>query len=146
MTQRLWRERILEPSRVASAVKFCANTGEQQSHGSARERIDTALADAACCSGRQFNYVRNSLADFEKLAAARDAFLHAAVLGNSRRLNRSRNRAKFLAGIAPMDAAHVADFYCGNSVHWCLGHCHIGSAVASIAVLSLTRGSFTKFG
>ena len=29
--------------------------------------------------------------------------------------------AKFLAGIAPMDATHVADFYGRNPVTWCFG-------------------------
>src|SRR5215203_244936 len=101
------------------------------------------MADAVGCSGREFNYVRNSPADCTKCAAARDAFLHAALLGNSRRLNCSLNCAKVLASTAPMDAAHLADFYCCNPVNWCLGRDHGRLTLASAAVLSRTCSDFT---
>jgi len=145
MTERLWRKRILEPGRAASSVKFCANTAGEQQRGSAQARIDTALADAASCSSRSFIDIWNSLAVFQKRPATRDAFLHAAVLGNSRRVSCPRNCARFLAAIAPMDAAHVADFYGCNSLNGCLGRYYDGFALASAAVLSRTLRSFTKF-
>src|ERR1051325_2705791 len=72
-------------------------------HRGYRHQVALALADAASCSGREFDYVWNSPADSGKSAAPRDAFLHAALLGNRWRLNCSRNRAKVLACVTQMD-------------------------------------------
>src|ERR1051326_519442 len=107
--------------------------------------IDIAVADSVGCAGGESDYLRNSFADFEKRAAGRDAFVHAAVLGNSRRLDCSRDCAKFLAPVAPMDAAHVADFYRCNSVNRSVGRYYYGPALASSAVLPWTSSSFTQF-
>jgi len=108
------------------------------------EPIDVALADAAGGSARSFNYIWNSLAAFENCAAARDTFLHAAVLGNCRRLNCPRNRPKVLVAVGSMDAAHVADLYGCDPVTCCLGHGYVGLSSSSAAVLSWTRSGFTQ--
>src|SRR5262249_62135110 len=91
--------------------------------------------NAARCSGRSFSYIWNSLPDFQKRPAARDTFLYVALLGNRRRLNRPGNRATFLAGTAPMDAAHVANFYGGDPVTRCLGRDHDWLALSTASLL-----------
>jgi hypothetical protein len=107
--------------------------------------MDIALANAARCSGSELNYIRNSFADFQKRPAARDTFLHVALLGNRRCINRPGNRATFLAGTAPMDAAHVANFYSSDPVTRCLGRDHGWFALATAAVLSRTCVGFAQF-
>ena len=84
------------------------------------------------------------MAALKKCATARDAFLHAAVLGDSRSLNHPRDRAKVLDALAQMDAAHVADFYGRNPVNRCLGRDYHGVPLASAAVFSKPGGSVTQ--
>src|SRR5262249_17558474 len=117
--------------------------GEYQ-RGFAKKRIAIAMANAASRSDREFNYVRNSCADRAKSAATRNAFLHAALLGNRRCFNCSRHRAKVLAGVAEMDAAHVADFYSCHLVTRRLGRDNSRLAFASTAVFSRTSSGVTQ--
>src|SRR5206468_7257380 len=107
--------------------------------------IDIALAYAAGCASRSFIYIWNSFAVFQKRPATGGTFLHAAVLGDCGSLDCSRNRAKFLADITPMDGAHVADFHGCNPGNRCLGRNYIGFPLASAAVLSRTRSGLTQF-
>ena len=103
------------------------------------------------CPGRCSSLFRSRVSlrseltgDRTKSAAARNAFLHAAVLGNRWRFNCSRNRAKVLASVAQMDAAHLADFYSCHLVTRCLGRDNGGLALASAAVFSRTRSGVTQ--
>ena len=95
-------------------LRFAQNDINQTSYEGGRrdyERtIKIALVDATGCAGREFDYVWNSFIDRTKSATTRNAFLHAALLGNYWRLNCARNLARVLAAVAQMDAAHVADF------------------------------------
>lgn len=101
--------------------------------------------DAAGCAGREHNYVWNSLIDCTKSAGYRNAFLHAALLANHRRFDCPLSRAIVLAGIAQMDAAHLADPFGRDPVDRCLGRDYRGLAVASAAVLSRTRSGIAQF-
>ena len=116
----------------------------ERGHRGYRQSTDIALADAGSCSGGSCNHVRNSPAVFTKSATGRDAFLHAAVLGDPRRLNRSRNRANVSGQGCAMDATHMAHFYGGNPVNWRLGHDYVRLSLASAAVLSRTRRDVTQ--
>ena len=103
-----------------------------------------AMVDAGC-SGRQSNNLRNSPANRKESASSRNAFLHAALLGNRWRLTRSRNHAKVLARVTQTDAAHVADFYSCHLVTRYLGRDNRGLALASAAIFSRTRSGVTQF-
>src|SRR5581483_1149178 len=103
------------------------------------------MADAAGCSNRGCDYVRNSFAVREKRAAARDARVLAALLGDPGRLIRSGRRTAVLAGIASMDAAYVADFYRCNPVSRPVGSDHVRLSIAAIAVLSGTGRGIAQF-
>ena len=102
------------------------------------------MANAVGCSRRKPDYVRNSLVVIKTVAAVGDTFLHALVLGNSRRLNCSRNRARFLDGLTPMDAAHVANLCGCNPVTRYLGCDYVGFPLAPVAVLSRASGGITQ--
>src|SRR5215471_9587292 len=102
------------------------------------------MVNAASRADRESLYIRNSLADCAKSAAARNAFLHAALLGNRWRFNCSRNRAKVLASVTQMDVAHVADFYSCHLVTRCLGRDNGWFALASAAVFPRTCSGVTQ--
>ena len=103
------------------------------------------MADAVSCSDSGCDYVWNSFALREKRAATRDARVLAALLGNPGRLIHSGRRTAVLAGIASMDAPHVADFYGCNPVSRPVGPDHIRLSIAAIAVLSGTRRGIAQF-
>ena len=75
---------------------------------------------------------------------ARLEALYNAILDGDAKKAHAATQDAIDAGIAPMDAADVADFYGRNPVTWCLGRGYIRLPLAAAPVLSRARGGIAQ--